>query len=92
MPLGPLTVKVFAATSKVTPAGKTTGSLPILDIANLLLPNVGEYFAAVMLFSRFPVGHNALRGGYDGNSHAVKHFGKVVATGVNSQARLGNSL
>src|SRR5215831_19353777 len=83
-PLGPLMV-----TS--TPLGIGTGMRPIRDIA-VSSPDVGEDFPAHAALDRLPVGHQATRGGDDGDAKTAEHPRQVVLLRVHAQPRLGHPL
>src|SRR5215813_4552859 len=83
-PLGPVTV-----TS--TPLGIGTGMRPIRDIS-VSSPDVGEDFPAYAAPDRLLVGHQATRGGDDGDAQAAEHPRQVVLLRVHAQPRLGHPL
>src|SRR5215471_7345687 len=74
-----------------TPAGITTGSRPIRDIA-LSSPDVGEDFPAYAALDRLLVGQQATRGGDDGDAKSTEHPRQVVLLRVHPKARLGYAL
>src|SRR6476619_503934 len=94
VPLGPLTVTVLDSTVTSTPDGTTTGSLPIRDIACLLLvlvsPDVGEDFPTHALRVRLTVGEQPLAGRDDRDAEAAEHLGQAAALGVDTEARLAD--
>src|SRR6188768_2006609 len=94
VPLGPLTVTVLDSTVTSTPDGTTTGSLPIRDIACLLLvlvsPDVGEDFPTHALRVRLTVGEQPLAGRDDRDAEAAEHLGQAGALGVDAQAGLAD--
>src|SRR5215469_6541432 len=87
-PLGPLTVTWRPLIVTLTPLGTVTGSRPIRDIA-LSSPDVGEDFPAYAAPDRLLVGHQATRGGDDGDAKSTEHPRQVVLLRVHAQPRLG---
>src|SRR6186997_188045 len=94
VPLGPLTVTVLDSTVTSTPDGTTTGSLPIRDIACLLLvlvsPDVGEDFPTHALRVRLTVGEQPLAGRDDRDAEAAEHLGQAGALGVDTETGLAD--
>src|SRR3954447_73113 len=94
VPLGPLTVTVLDSTVTSTPDGTTTGTLPIRDIACLLLvlvsPDVGEDFPTHALRVRLTVGKQPLAGRDDRDAEAAEHLGQAGALGVDTEAGLAD--
>src|SRR5215471_472055 len=90
-PLGPLTVTSRPLMVTSTPLGIVTGIRPIRDIA-VPLPDVGEDFPAYAAPDRLLVGHQATRGGDDGDAQAAEHPRQVVLLRVHAQPRLGHPL
>src|SRR6478735_4402851 len=77
VPLGPLTVTMFAWTCTSTPDGTGTGSLPMRDIASTSAswsPDVGEDFPTHTLLVGLPVGEQALAGRDDRDTEATEHL------------------
>src|SRR6185437_5167076 len=91
VPLGPFTLTARPSRVTSTPPGISTGSRPIRDIA-VSSPDVGEDFPAYAALVRLLVGHQAGRGGDDGDAEAAKHPRQVVLLGVDPQAWLGHRL
>src|SRR5215510_13342257 len=91
VPFGPCTVTSRPFTLTSTPAGITTGSRPIRDIA-VPSPNVGEDFPAHAPLDRLPVGHQATRGGDDGDAQPAQHPRQVALPGVHPQPGLAHAL
>src|SRR5438105_2284496 len=67
LPLGPSTKTLPSAKRTFTPAGRTTGCLPIRDMARLL-PHGAKQFAAQALGPGAAVAHDALAGAQDGDA------------------------
>src|ERR1700712_791344 len=93
VPLGPLTVTVFAWTCTSTPDGTGTGSLPMRDIASTSAswsPDVGEAFPTDALLVRLAVREQTLTGRDDRDAEAAEHLGQRGVLGVHAQARLAD--
>src|SRR5580765_7469898 len=94
VPLGPFTVTVLDSTVTSTPDGTTTGSLPIRDIACLLLvlvsPDVGEDFPTHALLVGLTVGEQPLAGRDDRDAQAAEHLGQPGVLGVDPQPGLAD--
>src|SRR5215203_510637 len=79
VPLGPRTLTSCPSTVTSTPAGISTGSLPMRDTSPTSSfrqsPDVGEDFAAHAVVVRLPVGQQTLRRGDDGNAEPAQHLG-----------------
>src|SRR4249920_2366688 len=90
-PLGPLTVTSRPLMVTSTPLGIGTGIRPIRDIA-VSSPDVGEDFPAHAALDRLPVGHQATRGGDDGDAKPPEHPRQVVLLRVHAQPGLGHPL
>src|SRR5690606_19619562 len=54
------------------------------------LPDVAENFAAEALLAGLLVGHDALRGGQDGDTQPPEHPGDLVALGVDPEPGAGD--
>src|SRR5438105_4626951 len=87
-PFGPLTLTVFPSTSTFTPLGMTTGSRPM----RLISPHRTQQLAAETLLRCFGPGHQALRGGDDGDAEAATDQRQVVPAGVRAPARARDPL
>src|SRR5262245_1509498 len=87
LPLGPSARTVLPSTATLTPWGTGMGFLPIRDMAPVLLPDVGEDFAAQMLLLHLAVGHHAGRGGEDRDTHAAQDRRDLVLGHVDPPAR-----
>src|SRR3954468_20668566 len=97
VPLGPLTVTMFAWTCTSTPDGTGTGSLPMRDIASTSAssscsgsPDVGEDFPTYTLAVGLTVGEQALAGRDDRDTEAAEHLGQRGVLGVHAQAGLAD--
>src|SRR5215472_9838241 len=91
LPLGPVTVTSRPLMVTSTPLGIVTGMRPIRDIA-VSSPDVGEDFPAYASLDRLLVGHQATRGGDDGDAEAAEHPRQVVLLRVHPQPGLGHAL
>src|SRR5262245_37023459 len=87
LPLGPSTATALPSTATFTPPGTTMGSLPIRDMARVLLPDVGQDVAAQLLFPALPIRHHPARGGDDRHSHAAENGRNLVLADVHPAAR-----
>ena len=76
----------------VTPAGISTGSLPILDILLPPLPDVRHDFAANVGKASLFVRHNTLRSGDDRDAETAKDLGELFAIRVHSETGLTDAL
>src|SRR6476469_572666 len=93
VPLGPLTVTVWAFTCTSTPDGTGTGSLPMRDIAippGSWSPDVGEDFPTHALAVGLTVGEQPLAGRDDRDAEAAEHLGQAGVLGVHTQAGLAD--
>src|SRR4051795_11443490 len=97
VPLGPLTVTMFAWTCTSTPDGTGTGSLPMRDIASTSAssscsgsPDVGEDFPTYTLAVGLTVGEQALAGRDDRDAEAAEHLRQGGVLGVHAQAGLAD--
>src|SRR5271170_439025 len=70
LPLGPSTNTFWPLISTFTLGGTATGNFPIRDINS---PNFAKQFTAHVLLARLQAGHDALRGGQDGNAQTAAH-------------------
>src|SRR5215468_998516 len=91
LPLGPVTVTSRPSMVTSTPLGIATGIRPIRDIA-VSSPDVGEDFPAYAALDRLLVGHQATRGGDDGDAQTAEHPRQVVLLCVHAQPGLGHPL
>src|SRR5215475_3166817 len=90
-PLGPVTVTSRPLMLTSTPLGIGTGMRPIRDIS-VSSPDVGEDFPAYAALDRLLVGHQATRGGDDGDAKTAEHPRQVVLLRVHAQPGLGHPL
>ena len=96
-PRGPFTLTTFLSdTVTVTPAGRFTGNLPILDIVlffnDLRLVDIAQHLAAHVLLTGLGVGHDAFRRGNDGDAQAVQNAGHVRNRRIAAQTRAAYAL
>src|SRR4249920_1394893 len=90
-PLSPVTVTARPSMVTSTPLGIGTGMRPIRDIS-VSSPDVGEDFPAYAALDRLLVGHQATRGGDDGDAKTAEHPRQVVLLRVHAQPGLGHPL
>ena len=55
------------------------------------LPDKRQDFAADVVGTSRPVGHDALGRGNDGNAETLEHAGQLIGAGVHPQAGLGHA-
>src|ERR1700710_1365625 len=94
VPLGPLTVTVFAWTCTSTPDGTGTGSLPMRDIASTSAswsPDEGEDFPTYALLVRLTVREQTLAGRDDRDTESAEHLGQAGGLRVHTQAGLADA-
>src|SRR5207302_3919232 len=92
-PLGPFTLMFWPATSIVTPAGMTTGCLPIRDMALVLLsPHRAKQLAAQALGAGLAIAHDALARADDADAQAVQHGLELCRAPVEPTARPARAL
>src|SRR5512145_2130447 len=91
VPRGPLIEIWPEATLNSTPFGTATGYLAIRDMVSIS-GNDAQDLAADAVGARLAVGHDAARGGEDGDAQAVHDARNVVAAPVHAQPRLGHAL
>src|SRR5690606_2212139 len=91
-PLGPLAAIVPSWVFSSTPFGRAIGFLAIRDIAVTPLGHEAQDLAADALLARLRVGHDALRGGDDGDAEAVEDLRQLGFATVLAQARARNAL
>src|SRR5690606_31603327 len=92
LPLGPFTVTLPDWMSIWTPLTMTIGLLAIRDMLVTPLCHEAQDFTADALLARLRIGHDALRGGNDGNAEAVEDLGQLVLAAVLTQTRPGEAL
>src|SRR6202008_3966981 len=74
LPLGPSTLSKSPASWAFTPFSRTTGNLPMGDIARCFsLPNPQQNFAADFFAPRLAIGHHAERRRHHLHAHPVRH-------------------
>src|ERR1700761_8810096 len=86
-PLAPLMVTCSGDTVAVTPCGRSTGALAILDM--LAVPTSGDDaqdFTALSDRARLLVGHHALGRGDDHGAHATEDLRQLILAAVDPQA------
>src|SRR5882724_1675993 len=82
-PLGPLTPTLPFLLLTVTPLGSGSTFLPIRD---MFLPNLAKELAAEACLARRPIGHQAARGGQDGDPEPGADLGDRAVTDVHALA------
>ena len=92
VPFGPLTLTLSAWTFSSTPLGRAIGFLATRDMVVTPLGHEAQDFAADALLARLRVGHDALRGGDDGDAEATEDLGQRVLAAVLAQARTRDAL
>src|SRR5690606_31565911 len=92
LPLGPFVVMVPSWIFSSTPFGRAMGFLAIRDIAVTPLGHEAQDFATDALLARLRVGHDALRGGNDGDAEAVEDLRQLGLATVVAQARARHAL
>src|SRR5580658_910796 len=95
-PLAPLMVTALAAMVAVTPEGRSTGALAILDmmlisLRALLRPDAQD-FAALPARARLLVGHHARGRGDDHRAHAAEDLRQLILAAVDAQPRTADAL
>src|SRR3569833_602811 len=92
-PLAPLMVTDSAAMGAVTPCGRLTGALAILDMKrSSRLGHDAQDFAALSARTRLFVRHHALGRGDEHRAHPAEHLRQVVLAAVNPQAGATDAL
>src|SRR5262245_36740035 len=94
-PFGPFTVTVWPSIVTSTPDGTVIGSLPMRDIAVVLLPRFpspdeGEDFPADALVLGLLVGQQPLRGRDDRDPQTAEHLGQAGRLRVYAKAGLAD--
>src|SRR5262245_7161104 len=92
LPSGPFTWISAGVIITSTFSGRTTGALPILDMARSRSGHDAQHFAADTQAARLAVGHHAARGGDDRHAEAVHHLGQLVLLAVDAQPRAADAL
>src|SRR5690348_5468351 len=91
-PFAPFSVTALPAIVAVTPCGRSTGALAILDMVVSPLRHDAEHFAALADRARLLVGHDALRCGDDHRPHAAKNLRQLVLAAIDAQPRTADTL
>src|SRR5690606_4374532 len=91
-PLGPLAAMVPSWTLSSTPLGSVIGFLAIRDIVVPPLGHEAQDLAADALLARLRIGHDALRGGNDGDAEAVEDLRQLGLAAVLAQAGARDTL
>src|ERR1700729_2984196 len=94
-PLAPLMVTASGAMVAVTPWGRSTGALAILDITMLSGSGSGDDaqdFAALAVGACLAIGHHTLRRRHDHRAHAAQNLGQLVLAAIDAQARPADTL
>src|ERR1700744_4747894 len=93
VPFAPLMVTDSVAMVAVTPCGRSTGALAILDMKRFSrLGHDAQDFAALSDRTRLLVRHHALGRGDDHRTHSAQHLGQLVLAAVDPQARPADTL
>src|SRR5690606_6379690 len=92
VPFGPLTLIDSAWAFSSTPLGRAIGFLAMRDMCVTPLGHEAQDFTADALLARLRIGHDALRGGDDGDAEAVEDPGQFVLAAVLAQARTRDAL
>src|ERR1700722_6252532 len=87
LPLGPSTKILPLSRRTLTPAGTTTGCLPIRDMFAFRLPPRAQELAAQLLGPRPPVAHDSAVGANDADPQAVEHRPELRVPTVQSPSR-----
>src|SRR5580693_4924588 len=92
-PLAPLMVTASGAMVAVTPWGRSTGALAILDITMLFgSGDDAQDFAALPVGACLAIGHHALRRRHDHRAHAAEYLRQLVLAAIDAQARPADTL
>src|SRR6478672_1256922 len=86
VPFGPLTLTESAWMFSSMPFARATGFLATRDMFVTPLGHEAQDLAADALLARLRVGHDALRGGNDGDAEATQDLGQRVLAAVLAQA------
>src|SRR5690606_7262829 len=92
VPFGPLTLTLSAWTFSSTPLGRTLGFLATRDMFVTPLGHEAQDFTADALLARLRVGHDAFRGGDDGDAQPIEDLRQRVLAAVLAQARARHAL
>src|SRR5690606_13344390 len=92
VPFGPLTLTLSAWTFSSTPLGRTIGFLATRDMFVTPLGHEAQDFTVDALLARLRVGHDAFRGGDDGDAQPVEDLRQRVLAAVLAQARARHAL
>src|SRR5688572_12209678 len=92
VPFGPLALIESAWTFSSTPLARATGFLATRVMSVPPLGHEAQDFTADALLARLRIGHDALRGGDDGDAEATEDLGQLVLAAVLAQARTGVAL
>src|SRR5205823_2784918 len=91
-PRGPLTVTRSGSTATVTPAGTGMGCLPMRDMLDTGLPDLGHHFAAHAGDPRLVSGHHTPRRRDDRRAHDALHARDVRVVDVGALPRARDAL
>src|SRR5690606_7674935 len=92
VPFGPLTLTVSAWTFSSTPFGRAIGFLATRDMSATPLGHEAQDFTADALLACLRIGHDALRGGDDGDAQAIEDLRQRVLAAILAQARARHAL
>src|SRR5690554_1036138 len=92
LPFGPFVATVPSWTFSSTPFGRVIGFLAIRDIAVTPLGHEAQDLAADALLACLRIGHDALRGGDDGDAEAVEDLRQLGLATIVAQARARDAL
>src|SRR5690606_3211095 len=92
LPFGPLAAIWPSWVFSSTPFGRAIGFLAIRDIAVPPLGHEAQDLAADALLARLRIGHDALRGGDDGDAQSVEDLGQLGLAAVLAQAGARDAL
>src|SRR5262245_53510258 len=90
LPLGPSALIRWPSICTLTPCGIGMGCLPMRDMV-VSLPDVGEHFAAHVLFPGVAVGHHAPGRRDQSHAHPAEDRGDLVVGDVDPAARRGHA-
>src|ERR1700749_3877757 len=94
LPFAPLMVTCSGDKVAVTPFGRSTGALAILDMSVSLLTSGhdAQDFAALSDRAGLLVRHHALRRRHDHRAHSAENLRQLVLAAVDPQARTADAL